>query len=236
LLLLFSYGGYEDALVPVGEVKQPRTTVPVALAAGLSACVIVYTLLQFVTVVTVGTHTSARPVADVASALLGRPGAMFVAVAVMISTYGWVSGGMLNAPRLPYAFAAHGDCPAWVGALHPRFHTPGVAIGLYAVCVWLLAATGTFLWVLELTAGSMMVLYAGVCLALIRLRRLQPDADALRLPAGPVLAVVGTAMSVVLMTQLERRQVLLMGVTALLALGNWAWARRAERAPASLAQ
>lgn len=234
LLLLFSYGGYEDALVPVGEVKQPRTTAPFALAAGLFACVIVYTLLQFVTVVTVGTHTSARPIAEVASALIGRPGALFVALAVMVSTYGWVSGGMLNAPRLPYAFATHGDCPAWIGALHPQFHTPGLAIGLYALCVWLLAATGTFLWVLELTAGSMMVLYAGVCLSLIRLRRLQPDADAFRLPAGPLLAGVGAAMSIILMTQLQKRQVLLMGVTALLALGNWAWARRAERAPVNV--
>jgi amino acid transporter len=167
----------------------------------------------------------------VASVLLGRPGAWFVAVAVMISTYGWVSGGMLNAPRLPYAFAAQGDCPAWMGALHPRFQTPALAIVGYAVCVWLLAATGTFLWVLELTAGSMMVLYAGVCLSLIRLRRLQPDAGALRLPAGPLVAIAGAAVSIVLMTQLQTRQILLMGVTALLALANWIWARRADWAP-----
>jgi amino acid transporter len=226
LLLLFSYGGYEDALVPVGEVKHPRTTVPFALAAGLAICAAVYTLLQFVTVVTVGTHTTARPIAEVASVLVGRGGAWFVAVAVMVSTYGWISGGMLNAPRLPYAFAAHGDCPAALGALHPRFNTPGVAIVLYAVLVWVLAGTGTFLWVLELTAGSMMVLYAGVCLALIRLRRLQPHADALRVPAGPVLAVAGALLSIVLMTQLDLRQALLMGVTALFATANWAWARR----------
>jgi len=225
LLLLFSYGGYEDALVPAGEVKQPRTTAPFALAMGLLTCMVVYTLLQLVTVVTAGTHTGDRPIAEVASALIGRPGAMFVAVAVMISTYGWVSGAMLNAPRLPYAFAAHGDGPAWLGALHARHHTPGLAIGLYAVCVWLLASTGTFLWVLELTAGSMMVLYAGVCLSLIQLRRLHPGADALRVPGGRFLAVAGAAISIVLMTQLRPRQVALMGVTALAAFANWMWAR-----------
>jgi hypothetical protein len=45
-------------------------------------------------------------------------------------------------------------------------------------------------------------------------------------PAGPVLAVAGALLSIVLMTQLDLRQALLMGVTALFATANWAWARR----------
>jgi amino acid transporter len=228
LLLLFSYGGYEDALVPVGEVKRPRTTVPFGLVTGLAICAAVYTLLQLVTVVTVGSHPSERPIADVASALMGRGGAAFVAVAVMVSTYGWISGGMLNAPRLPYALAAHGDCPPSLGALHPRFNTPAPAIVVFALLVWLLSATGTFVWVAQLSAGSMMVLYAGVCLSLIRLRRLQPSADALRVPAGHVVAVVGALLALVLLTQLEARQIALMSVTALIATANWVWARRHE--------
>jgi basic amino acid/polyamine antiporter, APA family len=229
LLLLFSYGGYEDALVPSGEVKQVRTTAPFALTAGLAVCALVYTLLQFVTVATVGTTTTSRPIADLASALIGRGGATFVVVAVMISTYGWVAGGMLNAPRLPHAFAEHGDCPAWFGSLHRRFNTPARAILLYAVLVWILAATGTFLWVLELTAGSMMVIYAAVCLSLLRLRHLQPAADALRVPAGNVLAVAGALISVVLLSQLKPYQALLMGVTSLLGMVNWAWASGRHR-------
>ncbi len=230
LLLLFSYGGYEDALVPVGEVKRPRATVPFGLVAGLAVCATVYTLLQFVIVMTVGTHTSARPIADLATALIGARGADLVAVAVLVSTYGWISGGMLNAPRFPYALAAHGDCPAALGALHARFRTPSRAIVAYALLVWLLAATGTFLWVLELTAGSMIVVYAGVCLSLIRLRRLRPGAPALRVPGGRVIAIAGIFLSIVLLTQLEARQAALMSVTAFLAAINWLWAVRRARA------
>lgn len=226
LLLLFSYGGYEDALVPAGEVKHPRKTVPFGLLAGLAICAGVYTLLQFVTVATVGSTPSARPIADVASVLVGPGGATLVAGAVIISTYGWISGSMLNAPRFPYALAAHGDCPPSFGALHPRFNTPALAIVVFALLVWLLSATGTFVWVAQLSAGSMMVLYAGVCLALIRLRRLQPDADALRVPAGRVVAIAGALIAIVLLTQLEVRQIALMGVTAFVASGNWLWARR----------
>ncbi len=232
LLLLFSYGGYEDAVVPVGEVKQPRTTVPFGLIAGLAICAVVYTLLQFVTVVTLGLRTSGRPIADVATALIGPGGAAFVTVAVMVSTYGWVSGGMLNAPRFPYALAAHGDCPPSLGVLHPRYNTPAVGIVLYALLVWALAATGTFLWVVQLSAGSMMVVYAGVCLSLIRLRRLQPHAAALRVPAGRTVGIVGASISIGLLTQLQTRQVALMSVTAMIALANWLWARQTTARPA----
>ena len=229
LLLVYSYSGYEDALVPTGEVAQPRRTVPFALITGLLVCALVYTLLQFVIVMTVGASPSDHPLVDTASVLIGHSGASFVAIAVMISTYGWISGAFLNAPRLAVSLAAQGDCPAFLGKLHPRFGTPWVGILLYAVAVTLLAATGTFLWAVALTAGSVMIFYSVTCAALIRLRRSQPDVPALRVPFGPALAVLGIAISFVLIFQLEFRQVLLMSITAVIAAANWWWARRNAR-------
>jgi amino acid transporter len=161
--------------------------------------------------------------------LIGRSGASFVAIAVMVSTYGWISGAFFNAPRLAVSLAAQGDCPALLGKLHPRFHTPSAGILLYAVAVSILAVTGTFLWAVALTAGSIMIFYSATCAALIRLRRLQPDAPALRMPFGPGFAVIGIAISVVLLFQLEFRQVALMSVTAVIAAANWWWARRNAR-------
>lgn len=92
--------------------------------------------------------------------------------------------------------------------------------------IWLLAASGTFLWFAELAAASMMVVYASSCAALIRLRRLRPQADALRLPFGRAFAVVGTLISLALLTRLQGRQALLMAVTAMIATANWWWAKR----------
>lgn len=227
LLLIYSYGGYEDALAPTGEVKEPRRTIPFGLAAGLLVCALVYTLLQFVIVATIGTVASDRPVVDTASQLIGRGGALFVTVAVMVSTYGWLSAGILNAPRLAYSFAAQGDFPSFLGRLHPRFNTPAPAIVLYALLTCVLAVTGSFLWALVLSAGSMMILYGGVCAALIRLRKLQPEAAALRVPFGPYLALLGIGICVVLLTQLKPREALLMAITALIATANWWWAKSA---------
>jgi len=224
LLLLMAYGGFENTLAPMGEIKEPRRTVPFGLAAGLLVSAIVYALLQFVTVATIGTKATNRPLADAASVLLGNGGAMFVSVAIMISTYGWIAGGLLNAPRAPYAFSEQGDLPSSFRRLHPQYHTPSVAILCYGALVWILALTGTFLWVAAVIGGSAAVQYAGMCAALIRLRRNNPQAQALRMPWGNALAVIGILICVLLLSRLQFRQVLLMGVTALLAAANWWWA------------
>jgi basic amino acid/polyamine antiporter, APA family len=226
LLLLFAYAGYEDSLVPVGEVKNPRRTIPFALFAGMFVAMGVYTLLQFVTVATIGTQATDQPLADTAALLMGRGGADLVAVAVMLSTYGYLSAGILSAPRLPYSFAAHGDAPAFLAKLHPRFETPATGILLIGSVIWLLAVTGTFLWAVELSAGSMVVYDAVVCAALPRLRKTRPEADAFRVPFGFVVPATGICIAVVMLTQLARTEILLMGVTALIATANWWWARR----------
>jgi APA family basic amino acid/polyamine antiporter len=229
LLLLMAYGGFENALAPMGEIKEPRRTVPLGLGAGLLVSAIVYALLQFVTVATIGTKATDRPLADAASMLLGSGGAMLVAIAIMVSTYGYIAGGLLNAPRVPYAFSEHGDLPASFGKLHPRYNTPSVAILFYAALVWILALTGTFLWVAAVVAGSAAMQYTGMCAALIRLRRTNPKAQALRMPWGNALAVIGILICVLLLSRLHFRQVLLMGVTSLLAAANWWWATHRTR-------
>lgn len=98
LLLIFAYGGSENALIPVGEVRDPRRTVPFGLLVGLTASTAVYALVQFVTVATIGVSTTGHPLAETASVLIGSGGATFVAIAVMISTYGRISSSILNTP------------------------------------------------------------------------------------------------------------------------------------------
>src|SRR5262244_1202374 len=88
VFLLFTYGGWEDGLIPTGEVCETRRTIPFALGTALVACTGIYMLLQFVTVATIGAKVTDAPLAEVASILLGRSGASFVAIAAMVSVYG----------------------------------------------------------------------------------------------------------------------------------------------------
>ena len=226
VLLVFAFGGWEDVILATGETKDPRRTIPFGLGAGLFVCAAIYMLLQFITVATIGGKLTDRPLSETASVLLGPGGAAFITVAVLISTYGWISGTMLYGPRLAYSLAAEGDFPAVFAKLHPRFQTPAVAILFFALASWVLASSGTFLWLVTLSSGTILVMYAGICASLIRLRKLRPNAEALRIPFGPALSLVGLAIAVWLMTGLQRRELLLMGITSLIAIANWLWARR----------
>jgi len=228
LLLLFAYCGCEDTLAPMGEVRDPRRTVPFALAIGLLVIASIYSLLQFVTVSTIGNVSTDSPLVQAATVLTGRSGAAFVAVAAMISTYGTIALAILFAPRVAYAFSAHGDLPHSLTRLHRRFNTPIVAIVIFSSIVWLLALSGTFLLLAAVAAGAVAIQYGAICAALIRLRRIQPNTPALRLSWGPVFALLGIAICLVLITRLNPRELLLMGITAAIAAANWALARKYE--------
>lgn len=225
LLVVAAFGGWEDTLAPAGEVRDPRRTVPFALGSGLLIATALYTALQVVVTAVGGTATD-HPVSDAAAVLLGPAGGTMVAVAAMLSTYGYLSADLVTAPRLLYSLAAQGDLPPVLAQLHPKYATPIYPIIGFCLAGYLLALSGTFLWAIALAAGGMTVIYAAICASLIRLRRLNPTADALRVPGGSALAVVGIVLAILLLAQLDAERFLLMLVTVALAGANWLWARR----------
>ena len=229
-----AYGGWDLALAPTGEIKSAPQTIPIALGSGLAVAAALYALTQFVTLATIGTSATDRPVAEAASVLIGPAGALFVTVAVMLSTYGNISACILNAPRIIYALAANGDAPAAFGKLHSKFRTPALAIVVYTLFVWLLAASGTFVWALALGAGSLTILYGSICACLFKLPRLKPQRK--RIQVRRILATLGIAISALLLTRLQAGQLLLMGVTALGATASWWWANRGRRGPVKVSR
>jgi basic amino acid/polyamine antiporter, APA family len=115
--------------------------------------------------------------------------------------------------------------PGPFGWLSRRFHTPWLSILLYAVTVWGLAIHGNFAWNVTLSAVSRLFFYAVVCAALIALRQKQPGAARFRLPGGPVLAVAGILLCILMATQVDLSQSRILAVTVAAALLNWVWAR-----------
>src|SRR6266702_8831054 len=228
VFLLFVFAGPEGALIPSGEIREPRRTIPFSLAAGLLACAAIFTLVQFIVVTTVGTNSSDQPLADTASVLLGGGGAVFVLIATMISAYGWISGALLYSPRLVFAMAANRDCPPLLARLHPSFHTPVLAISLYASAAWVLASSGSFVWLVALGSGGIALYYIGTCASLIRLRMLRPNVEALRVPLGPLLGILGIAISGAVIAGLKKSELLALGIPAIIATADWVWVRTSQ--------
>ena len=227
LVLIFAFGGFEAAMMPMAEAKDPRRDAPFALFVGLVVCAIVYTLIQLVVQGVLPSPAGTdRPLAAAARQFLGPSGAVLLTLGALISLYGYLSGQTLNAPRLTYAFADRGDFPAFFAAVHPRFRTPHVSIVAFAALVWALAMGGNFRWNVTLSAVARLFTYGLVCGALLVLRRKQPEAAAFRLPFGRGLAVLGIAFSLVLVSRMGRNELLILLATAAVALLNWSWVQR----------
>ncbi len=233
VLLVFAYGGFETALVPLGEAKNPRRDVGFALLMSLITCVAIYALVQWVVVGVLGNGaTTDRPLAEVARLTMGNRGAALVAIGALVSAYGYLSAKLLSMPRTTFALTEGGDFPgpfAWVSR---RFHTPWLSILIYAFTVWGLALVGNFAWNVTLSAVARLFYYGVVCAALIGLRRNHPGAARFRVPGGPVLAVLGILMCLAMATQVDLSQSRILTVTVGAAVLNWAWVRWRTRAQA----
>jgi APA family basic amino acid/polyamine antiporter len=225
LLLVFAYGGFETALAPMSEARNPRRDAPFALFTALLLCTVSYALIQWVVVgVLPDAAHSQRPLADVARLAVGPIGAALVAVGALISFYGYLSAKILAMPRVPFALAEQGDFPKVFAAVHPRLHTPYVSILAFAAMIWGLALIGDFRWNVTLSAVARLLYYGVGCAALPVLRRKQPEgANAMfHLPAGNFFAVLGVILCVILITRVDFGQSLIMVATIALAFANWA--------------
>ena len=227
VLLIFAYGGFESALAPMSEAKNPGRDAAFALFVALIACTVIYALVQWVVVGVLGPGaTTDRPLAEVARVTMGNRGAGLVALGALVSVYGYLSAKLLGMPRVTFALAKGGDLPEVFAAVGPRFHTPWFSILFYAAAVWGLAMVGSFAWNVTLSVVARLFYYGVVCAAVIALRRKQPLAAGFRLPGGQVLAVLGVGIAAALATQVDLSKSLILAATVGAALLNWLWARK----------
>jgi basic amino acid/polyamine antiporter, APA family len=239
-LLFFYYGGFESALAPMSEAKNPRRDSVFALFGALLVCAAIYAMVQWVVVGVLGSEAiSDRPLAEVARITMGNRGAALVAIGALVSVYGYLSAKLLGMPRVTFALAEGGDLPSWFAMVSPTFRTPWFSILVYATVVWGLALIGSFTWNVTLSVVARLFYFGVICAALIALRYKQPGAARLRLPAGSFLAVVGILIALALTihtltTQADRTKWLIVAAALGGAVLNWAWARQTVRVKSDL--
>jgi basic amino acid/polyamine antiporter, APA family len=226
LLLLFAYGGYEGAVYPMGEAKNPRRDAAFALFVALAILAVLYTLLQYIVMAVLpdAAH-SARPLADAARIFLGETGAAFVTVGALVSVYGYISANLLTAPRGMFALAEGADFPAVFAAVHPRFRTPHVSIVVFALLLWAFSLLGSFSWNVTLSAVARLFYYGAICVAVPVLRRRQPDAALVRVPGGMLLPTLGVLICATLLSRADFSKSLILLATVTVAFANWAAVR-----------
>lgn len=236
LLVVFAFGGFDGAMMAMGEARDPRRDAPFALGFAMALLTLLYVGIQLVVNATLAQPgATERPLVAAAQVMLGPTGGNLMAVGALISIVGFLGANFLNAPRLAFALAEHRDLPPVFARVHPRFHTPSWAIALFSILVLALAVHGNFEWNATLSALARLFVYGATCVALLVLRRQDRAAAGvparLTLPGGPVFALLGIAFCALLATRLGQSDLVILGVLALLALGHWAIVRRQPAEP-----
>jgi basic amino acid/polyamine antiporter, APA family len=188
--VLWAFDGWADLSFVSGEVKDPRRVLPRAIIIGVIAVIAIYLLanLAYLAVMPVGEiRTSKLVAADVAQRLIGAPGVVFVAVTVMLSTFGTLNATLLTAPRVFFAMANDGLFFRRVAAVHPRFGTPSIAILLAAALGVVFVLLRTFEQLADTFVTAIVPFYA-LAVAAIFVVRKRPDYDPpFRTPLYPIV-------------------------------------------------
>lgn len=145
--VLFAYGGWQTAGFVMGELKEPRRDMPRALVIGVAGVVVLYLAVNLVCLRVLGPADLAAttaPASAVMRRVAGEGGATLIAVGIAISTFGFLSQGILTAPRVYYAMARDGLFFESVGWLHPRTRVPVVAIALQGLMATVIALSGRY--------------------------------------------------------------------------------------------
>lgn len=188
---LFAYGGWHQATYAAGETIAPERTIPRALIAGMALVTACYLALNaaYLRILPLKTVLNSQHIAaDAAQVLVGPRAAAFVAVLVMVSAFGGLSGVVLQGPRVYYAMALDGLAPRSLGIAHPLFQTPYAAILAQAVWASVLVATGTYRTLFTRVVYTEFFFFALMALGLVRLQK--------RWSAAPLLLMAGCVVVV----------------------------------------
>jgi amino acid transporter len=205
VLIFYGFIGFEGALFPAGESRDPQRDMPRALLWTLGGTTLIYVLVQAVCVMVLpDLATSEKPLAAAAAELVGPLGAAVMGAAAIVSIYGNNASSILTAPRMTYAMARDGGLPRFLAAVHPRWRTPHWSIVAYGVLTFGLAISGSFVWLAGMSTLTRLVGY-GLCVAALpRLRRrFGAEAGAFHLPGGFVIPAVALVVCAWLLTQCE---------------------------------
>jgi amino acid transporter len=201
--VMWAYDGWADLTFVAGEVKDPSRNLPRALLWGVATIVVVYLAINlaylWVLPMDVMAH-SPLVASDTAIRIFGQAGAAIVAALVMLSAFGALNGSMMTGPRIFWAMADENLFFKPVAAVHPRFRTPHVAIGMAVVLGVLYVSLRTFEQLADQFILGIWPFYALAVAAVFVLRKRAPHADRPYRTAGyPLVPLVFLIASVAML-------------------------------------
>lgn len=224
--VMFSYGGWQTSSFVAGEMKNPQRDLARGLLLGVVGVIILYTAVAFICVQALGPGQLAEsktPASDVMRLALGEKGAAFIALGIAISALGFLSQGMLTAPRVYFAMAEDGVFFRALTKVSEQSRVPVLAIVLQGVAAAVIALSGTYGQILAYVVSVDFLFFGLTGAALLVFRSRDPDSSGFRTPGHPVttgifvfacFAIVVATVVTNLVNSLIGYVILLLGIPA----------------------
>jgi APA family basic amino acid/polyamine antiporter len=211
---LFSYDSWYTVTFAAEEVKDPERNLPRSLVLGTAGVTVAYAAtvavyLYMVPISEMAAVSENRIGTEAAVRMIGPAGGAFIAVAILVSTFGCVNGLTLAGARVVYAMGRDGLFFRGAARVHPRHRTPAAALVLHGLWAGALTLTGTYSDLLTLTAFSSLLFNVLTVVGLFVLRRRRPDLPrpyrVWGYPLVPILFVVVGSLFLVYMPVADPR-------------------------------
>ncbi len=176
----FAYDGWVNITFIAGEIKQPQRNIPKSLFTGVIACIIVYVLVNQAYLYVLPVEkiaTSSLVASDAISIAIGNTGGALVAAMIVICTLGAINGNIMATTRVTYAMGKDKVFLPWAGKEHKRYQTPGNALWLHSIWIFVLIISGSFDMLADMMVFITWIAYGMGAVGIFMLRKKMPEAE-----------------------------------------------------------
>ncbi|RXK49140.1 APC family permease [Halorientalis pallida] len=225
-LVFTSYLGFAQVATIAGDIKEPGRNLPLAMVGSVLIVGVLYVVTIFVATSAFGserlTAFGETAMVEVARSFFGVPGAVLILVAGLLATISSANASILSTSRAVFAVSKDAIIPKYASRMNLKYGTPHVALAMAGGPVLVLTASGEVQVLAEVASFLHLVMYGLICVALLVIRRDEPEwyDPEFRVPAAPVVAGVGAIASfgmIAFMQPLSRR----VGAAIMIASGVW---------------
>lgn len=195
IAVLFAFEGWTNVGAIAGEMKNPGKDLPIAIVGGVSMIMAIYFVINLAYLWVLPADQMkdiAVPASAVAIAVFGDMGGKAISVGIMISVLGACNGFVLSGSRVCYSLAAEGTLPASKSLSKiNKTQVPMNSILLVSVLGAIYAISGQFNLLTNLAVFACWIFYTLTFMAVIRLRKTQPDRErTYKVPLYPVIPAI----------------------------------------------
>jgi APA family basic amino acid/polyamine antiporter len=199
ILVLFSYGGWNEMAYVAAEVKDAKRNIVRALVLGTVAVIVLYLLVNIAFLYTLGYSGMAASEAvasDSIAKVFPKIGGRLISALVCISALGVVNGLIFTGARISYAMGTEHRAFGILGKWHRLTKTPVWALLVQGIiAISLIVILGSFVNAILITAPAVYGFYLATSLSVIVLRRKEPDIERpYRVTGYPVTTIIFCAV------------------------------------------